>query len=147
MNQPWIYMCFPSQSPLPPAAPPHPSGSSQCTSPEHLSYAFKLGWRSVSPLIIYMFRCCSLKTSHPGSISGSGRSPGEGIGFPLQYSWASLVTQLVKNPPAIQETWVQSQGQEDPLEKGKPKHIYQWHAKHVFMEILKLYKMTLKFRG
>ena len=42
----------------------------------------------------------------PGSILGSGRSPGEGIGYPLQYSLASLVTQLVKNPPAMRETWV-----------------------------------------
>ena len=55
----------------------------------------------------------------PGSIPGSGRSPGEGIGCPLQYSWASLVAQLVKNPPAMQETWVQSLGWEDPLQKGK----------------------------
>ena len=39
----------------------------------------------------------------PSSIPGSGRSPGEGIGYLLQYSWASLVTQLVKNPPAMQE--------------------------------------------
>ena len=37
---------------------------------------------------------------------GSGRSPGEAIGYPLQYPWASLVAQLVKNPPAMQETWV-----------------------------------------
>ena len=42
----------------------------------------------------------------PGSIPGSGRSPGEGIGDPLQFSWASLVVQTVKNPPAMQETWV-----------------------------------------
>ena len=42
----------------------------------------------------------------PGSIPGSGRSAGEGIGYPLQYSWASLVAQLVKNLPAIWETWV-----------------------------------------
>ena len=42
----------------------------------------------------------------PGSISGLGRSPGEGIGHPLQYSWASLVAQTVKNPPAVRETWV-----------------------------------------
>ena len=43
----------------------------------------------------------------PGSISGWGGSPGEGIGYQvLQYSWASLVTQMVKNPPAMQETWV-----------------------------------------
>ena len=42
----------------------------------------------------------------PSSIPGSGRSTGEGVGYPLQYSWASLVTQLVKNPPAMRETWV-----------------------------------------
>ena len=41
-----------------------------------------------------------------GSITGSGRSSGEGIGYPLQYSWAYLVAQTVKNPPAMQETWV-----------------------------------------
>ena len=41
----------------------------------------------------------------PGLIPGSGRSPGEGIGYPLQYSWASLVAQLVKNLPAMWETW------------------------------------------
>ena len=41
----------------------------------------------------------------PGSIPGSRRSAGEGIGCPLQYSWASLVAQLVKNPPVMQETW------------------------------------------
>ena len=44
---------------------PNPSGSSRCTSPEHLSHASNLGWWSVSPLIIYMFRCCSLEISHP----------------------------------------------------------------------------------
>ena len=54
-----------------------------------------------------------------GSIPGSGRSAVEGIGYPLQYSWASLVAQLSKNPPAMWETWVQSLGWEDPLEKGK----------------------------
>ena len=55
-------------------------------------------------------------------IAGSGRSAGEGIGYLLQYSWASLVAQLVKNPPAMWETWVQSLGWEDPLEKGKATH-------------------------
>ena len=54
---------------------------------------------------------------NPGSTPGSGRSPGDGIGYPLQYSWASLVAQLVKNPPAIRETWVRSLGWEDPLEE------------------------------
>ena len=55
-------------------------------------------------------------------IPGSGRSAGKGIGYPLQYSWASLVAQLVKNLPAMWETWVQSLGWEDPLEKGKATH-------------------------
>ena len=64
----------------------------------------------------------------PGSIPGSGRSPGEGIGYPLQCSWASLVAQLVKNLPAMQESWVPSLGWEDPLEKGKATHssILAW---------------------
>ena len=64
----------------------------------------------------------------PGSIPGLGRSTGEGIGYPLQYSWASLVAQLVKNPPAMWETWVQSLGWEDPLEKGMATHssILAW---------------------
>ena len=55
----------------------------------------------------------------PGWIPGSGRFAGEGIGYPFQYSWASLVAQLVKNPPAMWETWIQSLGWKDPLEKGK----------------------------
>ena len=58
----------------------------------------------------------------PSSIPGQGRSPGEGIGYLLQYSWASVVAQLVKNPPAMWETWVQSLGWKDPLEKGKATH-------------------------
>ena len=64
----------------------------------------------------------------PGSIPGSGTSAREGIGYPLQYSWASLVVQQVKNPPAMQETWVQSLGCEDPLEKGMATHssILTW---------------------
>ena len=62
------------------------------------------------------------------SIPGSGRSTGEGIGYPLQYSWASLVAQLIKNPLARRETWVRSLGWEDPLEKGKAPHssILAW---------------------
>ena len=52
------------------------------------------------------------------SIPGSGRSLGEGIGYPLQCSWVSLVAQLVKTLPAMQETLVRFLGREDPLEKG-----------------------------
>ena len=51
-------------------------------------------------------------------IPGSGKSPEEGIGYPLQYSCASLVAQTVKNLPAMQETLVRFLDQEDPLEKG-----------------------------
>ena len=52
-------------------------------------------------------------------IPGLGRSIEEGIGYPFQYFGASLVAQLVKNLPAMRESWVQSLGWEDPLEKGK----------------------------
>ena len=64
----------------------------------------------------------------PGLIHGSGRSPGEGIGYPLQYSWASLVTQTVKNPRALWESWVPSLGWEDSLEEGMATHssILAW---------------------
>ena len=64
----------------------------------------------------------------PSLIPGSGRSLGEGTGYPLQDSWASPVAQLAKNLPAMQETWVRSLGWEDPLEKGKATHsrILAW---------------------
>ena len=67
-------------------------------------------------------------TGDPGSIPGLGRSAGEGIGYPLQYSWAALVAQVVKNPPAMWETWVRSLGWEDPLEKRTATHssILAW---------------------
>ena len=67
-------------------------------------------------------------TGDPGSIPGSGRSPGERKGYPLQYSWASLVAQLVKNLPAMRETPVPFLGWEDPLEEGKASHsgILTW---------------------
>ena len=58
----------------------------------------------------------------PGLIPESGRFPREGIGYPLQYSWASYMAQLVKNIPAMRETWVWSLRWEDPLEKGKSNH-------------------------
>ena len=66
----------------------------------------------------------------PSSIPGSGRSPGERIGYPLQYSWASLVAQLEKNLPAMRETWVQSLGWDDLLEKGKatPSSVLAWRS-------------------
>ena len=64
----------------------------------------------------------------PGSIPGLGSSPREVIGYPFQYSWASLVAQWIKNLPAVQETLVQSLGREDPLEKELTthSHIFAW---------------------
>ena len=64
----------------------------------------------------------------PSLIPGWGSSAGEGIGYPLQCSCASLVAQLVKNPPAMQETWVLPLVWEDSLEKGKATHssILAW---------------------
>ena len=74
----------------------------------------------------------------PGLIPGSGRFTGERIGYLLQYSWASLVAQLVKNLPAMWKTWVQSLGWEDPLKKGRATHSnilawrIPWTAVHRF---------------
>ena len=64
----------------------------------------------------------------PGSISGSGRYPGEGRGYPIQCSWAFLMAQMVKNSHAMQETWVQSLSWEDPMEEGMATHssILAW---------------------
>ena len=61
-------------------------------------------------------------TGDPSLIPQLGRCAAEGVGYPLQYSWASLVAQLVKNPPAMLETWVRSLGWGDPLKKGKATH-------------------------
>ena len=64
----------------------------------------------------------------PGLIPGSERSIAEGIDYPLQYSWASLVAHLAKNLPAMWVTWVWSLGWEDPLEEGMAPHssILAW---------------------
>ena len=61
----------------------------------------------------------SYNAGDPGSVPGLGRSAGEGVGYPLQYSWASLVAQLVKSLPAMRETWIRSLGWDNPLEEGK----------------------------
>ena len=58
-----------------------------------------------------------------GSLPSSGSSPGEGTGYPLQHSWASLVAQKVKNLPAMRETLLRSLGWEDPLEEGMANHF------------------------
>ena len=67
-----------------------------------------------------MFTVNKVKFRH--LIPGSERSAGEGIGYPLQYSWAFVVAQLVKNLPAMWETWVRFPGGEYPLEKQMATH-------------------------
>ena len=72
----------------------------------------------------------SCNARDPSLIPGLGRSAGEGIDYSLQYSWASLVAQLVKYPPAMWDTLVRSLGWEDLLEKGKASHsnILAWRV-------------------
>ena len=103
------------------------------SSRNHKSYVEKekgkrIRFKMYSPPLIAQLVKNHLQSGDPSSIPGSVRSAGEGIGYPLQYSWASLVAQLVKNTPPMQETWVQSLGWEDPLEKGKATHssILAW---------------------
>ena len=69
-------------------------------------------------------------------IPGLVRSAGERIGYPLQYFWASLVAQLVKDLPAMWQTLVRSLGWEDPLEKGEATHssILAWGIPWMSME-------------
>ena len=66
-------------------------------------------------------------------LGGLERSPGKGIGYPPQYSGASLVAQMVKNLPATQETWVSSLGREDPLEEEMATHssILTWRIPRI----------------
>ena len=86
-----------------------------------ITYSFGLPDSSVGKESTY-------NAGNPCSFPGLGRSAGEGIDYLLQYSWVSLVAQLVKNPPPMWETWVQSLGWEDPLEMGKATHssILAW---------------------
>ena len=101
------------------------------------SNSINVGLTSKTFLLLYNFLPLSHSSAgkesawnagDPSSIPGSGRYPGKGIGYPLQYSWASRVAQLVKNPPAIRETCVQSLDWEDTLEKGTATHssILAW---------------------
>ena len=69
--------------------------------------------------LVAYFTC---NAGNPDSIPGLGRSPGKGIAYPLEYSWASLVAQIVKNLSAMWESWVQSLGWEDALEEGMATH-------------------------
>ena len=89
---------------------------------------FFFWWGGGASLIAQLVKNLPANARDPGSIPGSGRSTGEGIGYLLQYPWASLAAQVAKNPPGMRETWVQSLGWQDPLEKGKATHssILAW---------------------
>ena len=96
---------------------------------DYIVHGVEKSWTQLSDCHIFLVfpdssvgKESACNTGVPGSIPSSGRSPGEGIGYPLQYSWASLVAQLVKNPPTMWETWFQSLGGEDPLEEGMATH-------------------------
>ena len=92
-----------------------------------LTYLSVPFWASISPHLLgfpdsSVGKESACNAEDPGSIPELGRSAGEGIGYPLQYSRASLMDQMVKNPPAMRETWVWSLSWEDSLEKGKGTH-------------------------
>ena len=105
---------------------------------EHLSWSLSAIQQIPTGYLLYILymgfpgssagKVSSCNAGDPSLIPGLGRSLGEGKGYPLQYSWASLMAQLVKNSPAMWEIWVWSLGWEDPLEKGKATHssILAW---------------------
>ena len=79
-------------------------------------------WNLSFGLLLWLSKESPCNVGDLGLTPGLGRCPGERKGYPLQYSWAFLVAQLVKNLPAVWETWVWPLGWEDPLEKGKVTH-------------------------
>ena len=97
--------------------------SQMVSKPDH---KFHLTGYFIRPLSVPLSLVAKLIKNPPAGdlrwIHESERFHGEGIGYPLKYSWASLMAQLVKNLPAMWETWVQFLGWEDPLEKGKDAH-------------------------
>ena len=93
-----------------------------CDLCEQISERKSISMVSTRASLIAVSKESACNAGDPSSILGLGRSPGEGIDYPLQYSWASLVAQMVKNLPAMSVTWAQSLGWEDPLEKGKATH-------------------------
>ena len=134
----YLFLSFPLHWPpyLGPSAPPAPTQSfpmlhivSGFPSPASRTlYELDLS----HPLSLFPYSSAGKESAYnagdPGLLPGSGRSTGDGIGYTLQCSWASLVAQLVKNLPTIQETRLPSVGLEDSLEKGMATHssILAW---------------------
>ena len=95
---------------------------------ERLAVVFFFKPLIMAALIAQLVKNLHSNSADLGLTPGLGRSSGEGINYPLQYCWASLVAQMVKNLPAMWETWVQSLAWENPLEKGRATHssILTW---------------------
>ena len=99
-----------------------------CRRPQFDSWVGKFPWRRdrLSTLVFLGFPCGSggkesaCNAGDAGLIPEFGKSAGKGIGYPLQYSWASLVAQVVNNVPAMRETWIQLLGWEDPCSLLEP---------------------------
>ena len=102
MNQPWIYMYSPSRSPLPPASPPNPSGSSQCTRPEHLSHASNLQPITFKWLVksLFWFKIKS-DLLNPTLTYRRGYIPKKNRLYPISHSllhfWKPLLTSFPTN--------------------------------------------------
>ena len=96
-----------------------PRGCKESDTTERLHFHFSLSCKNRASLVAQIVKNLLALQETPSLIPGSGRYPGEGIGYPLQCSWTSLVAQMVKNPPEIWETWVQTLGWEDSLEKER----------------------------
>ena len=113
-SQPNTFWTFPWENPTPVENwVRYALGCKKAENPEIFAFAFDLiGFPDSSVGKEYV---CN--AGDPSLIPGLGSSPGEGIGYPLQYLWASLVAQTVKNLPAMWETWIWSLGWEDPLEE------------------------------
>ena len=97
--------------------------------PTNFPLSFGLGWRhDLGFPGSSAGKESTFNAGDPSSISGLGSSPGERIGYPLQYSWASLMARTEKNPPAMREIWVWSPGWEDSVEEGMATHssILAW---------------------
>ena len=89
---------------------------------ESISLVLSLLWAAQAALVVKNLPASAGDLREVGLIPKSGRSPGEGICYPLQYSWAFLVAQMVKRLSTTWETQGRSLGQEDPLEKEMASH-------------------------
>ena len=102
MNPPWVYMCSPSWTPLPPPSPSHPSGSSSAPALSTLSHALNLDRRSVSHMIIFVFQCYSFRSSDPRLLPESNRSFSLFLYFfSIMFSRPNKEVRVITNPSGL----------------------------------------------